>query len=303
MTLKIQMAPNPHNIGDNVSGIHSVIRAYARLLPEYGIHFAKQDESATLMVTHAGMGMIDSDIAMLHGIYFTADYRASKEEWRANKNVVGSIARAGVISVPSPWVAETLRRDFRLDPIIIPHGVFTEEWVHNETIKPRTILWAKNRYYDVCDPSPLNSIAEYLPEFTFFTTVAASPHPSNVVPIGVQDTENIKKWIQRVSMVMGTVKETWGIVYAEALAAGTPVITTSKGHVKNLVTHGVDGYVYNPSNPLDIEYGVRWIESNRSQLSANASKRAGLLDWKHSIPRVARLFYAAQAMRDSNRYI
>lgn len=301
MALKVWMIPSPLRVGSAVSGIHTIVRHYGRILPKYGIEFVERKDHADIVVTHAGLGAMYSDVAMLHGIYFTADYKATKNEWHANANVVASIRNSVAVTVPSPWVAETLRRDFRIDPIILPHGVFVDEWAHNYRHREKTVLWAKNRNYDVCDPTPLNSIAVALPDYTFFSTVTAGNTPPNVVRIGVQDTENMKKWIQRVSMIMSTVKETWGIVYAEALAAGTPVITQNSGHVPSLVEHGVSGYVYRDGDMKDIVYGVNWVEANRSVLSANAQKLASQLDWKHSASEIARMMHAAHAMKLSGR--
>jgi glycosyltransferase involved in cell wall biosynthesis len=292
MTIRILMHPNPLHLGDRVSGIHTVIKAYAKILPKHGITFVDYNEAYDIMVAHAGIGGAQCDVAMLHGIYFTDDYHAQKNEWRANEHVIESVRHCRVVTVPSEWVAETLRRDFRIDPIIIPHGVFLDEWKHNEQYVPKTVLWAKNRDYDVCDPTPLNDIAKRLPDFAFFTTFAAPKSPRNVIQIGVQPHEAIKKWIAKSSMIISTVKETWGIIYAEALASGTPVVTADYGHVPNLVEHGVSGYVYNRRNLDDIAYGIRWVDQHRAVLSANARKQASKLGWQETgqrIERVARL--------------
>lgn len=297
MTLKIFMEPNPVSIGAGVSGIHTVVNAYGEILPKYDMELVPRTTGFDLSVAHAGMGSIACDVAMLHGIYFTDDYKASKAEWRANEHVIKSIRKAFLVTVPSEWVAATLRRDFRIDPIILPHGIFPEEWKHDYAYRPKTVLWAKNRYYDVCDPTPLNAIAERLPDFSFYTTVAAPNSPKNVVEIGVQDKDSIKVWIQRVSMVISTVKETWGILYAEALASGTPVVTANYGHVPNLVEHGKSGYVYNRKNPSDMEYGIRWVDDNRPTLSANASLLASKLSWEQAGVRLARLLRLAYKMK------
>ncbi|GAG97772.1 unnamed protein product, partial [marine sediment metagenome] len=282
--------------GDNVGGIHTVVRAYAKILPQYDIQLVHPDAESDILVRHAGMGGGACDVAMLHGIYFTGDYRAAKNEWRANHYVISGIRRAKIVTVPSPWVAETLRRDFRLDPVILPHGIFPEEWVHDEVVIPKTVLWAKNRFYDVCDPTPLNNIAASMPDFTFYTTIAAPGAPGNVVPIGLQKSDKIKEWIQRVSIVISTVKETWGIMYAEALAAGTPVVAANLGHVPNLIKHGVNGYIYNPRHKGEVQYALRWVDQYRPTLSANASQLAGELSWEHAGERVARVLRLAQRM-------
>jgi glycosyltransferase involved in cell wall biosynthesis len=292
------MFPNSHTLKKtDVSGIHTVIRAYDKILPQYGIDLVGPDDAADIVVGHAGMGGATCDISMLHGIYFTDDYHATNAEWRANTHVVESIRRANIVTVPSEWVAETLRRDFRIDPIVIPHGVFLEEWQHNYEYVPNAVLWAKNRVYDVCDPTPINDIARRMPDVMFFTTFATAGSPGNVIEIGVQKHGKIKKWIARASVVISTVKETWGIMYAEAMAAGTPVVAANYGHVPNLIQHGVGGYCYNPSSIDDMEYGLRWTLKHHDILGANARKLAGELSWHEAGERFARVARLAVEMR------
>ena len=296
--LKVMMLPDPKSLGKGVSGIHTVIRAYDKILPQYGIEFVHPNAGCDMIVTHAGMGNKRCDIAMLHGMYFTADYRASKQEWYANQHVFNSIRGSLLVTVPSPWVAETLRRDFRLDPIVLPHGIFPEEWEHDLPYKPKTVLWAKNRKYDVCDPTPLNKIAVQMPDFKFFTTIAPNNAPDNVIEIGIQKDGKLKPWIQQVSIVISTVKETWGILYAEALASGTPVVAANYGHVPNLVDHGVTGYIYDRYNVDDTVYGLRWTDTNRATLSRNASELArSKLSWQQAGERIARTMKLGYNMR------
>lgn len=286
-TLKVLMFPNPHKINKNaVSGIHTVIRAYDRVFPEYGMKLVSPDDECDVVITHAGMASVYSDIAMLHGIYFTAEYNAAKTEWRANQHVVRSANRARFITVPSPWVAETIHRDFKREPVVIPHGVFAEEWDHNEEVVKNTVFWGKNRDYDVCDPTALVAIAIRLPEFNFITTFYRGEPPSNVSVIGVQPPNRLKKIVQKSDVVISTVNETWGILYAEAMAAGTPVVTANWGHVPNLVPHGVAGYTYDRYNVDDAVYGIRWASKHRDTLSANARKLARELRWQQAAERV-----------------
>jgi hypothetical protein len=297
MTINVLMHPNHHHLGTKVSGIHTVIRAYSKILPKYDINLVDYNNSFDVMIAHAGIGGAQCDISMLHGIYFTDDYMAMKHEWKANEHVIESVRHSRLTTVPSEWVAETLRRDFRIDPIVIPHGIFVEEWLHNEKHVPKTVLWAKNRDWDVCDPTPLTAIAARLPDYAFFTTYAPPKSPKNIIQIGVQSSEAIKKWIAKSSMIISTVKETWGIIYAEALASGTPVVTANYGHVPNLVDHGISGYVYNRFNLDDVEYGIRWVNDHRDILSANARKQASKLSWQEAGERLARVVQLAMKMK------
>ena len=290
-TIKVVMLPNPLTLSKvHVSGIHTVIRAYKEVFPKYGMEFVDPDAPCDVVITHAGMASTYADIAMLHGIYFTADYMANNNEWRANVHVVKSARRARFVTVPSEWVAETIRRDFRREPIIIPHGIFAEDWAHDMDYVPNTVLWAKNRNYDVCDPTDLAVIAQHAPHFNFITTFYPGTNPpDNVSVIGVQPTDRIKVLIQKSEMVVSTVAETWGILYAEALAAGTPVVTANWGHVPHMSPHGVSGYTYNRNNTADAVRGIEWTHKHRDVLSKNARKLAGELSWQVPAERVREL--------------
>jgi glycosyltransferase involved in cell wall biosynthesis len=284
------MFPNPHTMSTKaVSGIHTVVRAYARVFPEYNMELVHPDAGADVVVTHAGMAHNYADISMLHGIYFTDDYRASVNEWRANAHVVRSAVRARFITVPSEWVAETIRRDFRREPVVVPHGIFADEWVHSYPIVEKSVLWAKNRDFDVCDPTDLAVIAINMPDFNFVTTFYSGHPPANVSVIGVQPTDRMKTLIQKSSMVISTINETWGILYAEAMAAGTPVVAANWGHVPNLVPHGVAGYIYNRRDTQDAINGIEWVERHRATLSKNASVLARELRWQQAAERVREL--------------
>jgi len=288
-TIRVLMFPSPLVRDERVSGIHTVIKAYGRTFPDYGMQFVDSDSEFDVIITHAGMTSLYSDIAMLHGIYFTDDYNAHKTEWRANAHVVRSIRRSRFITVPSEWVAETIRRDFRVDPVIIPHGVFADEWEHDLPTLKKTVLWAKNRDYDACDPTDLAQIAVRMPDFNFVTTFYRGRPPSNVSVIGVQPPDRIKVLVQRSDIVISTVNETWGILYAEALAAGTPVVTANWGHVPNLVPHGVAGYTYNRKDAEDAIRGIRWASEHRDTLARNARKLARELRWQRAGERVRAL--------------
>ena len=285
--IKVVMFPNPLTLDKKfVSGIHTVIRAYERVFPEYGMEFVDPDAECDVIITHAGMASSFADIAMLHGIYFTDDYIANQNEWRANVHVVKSARRARFITVPSEWVAHTIRRDFRREPIIIPHGIFADEWAHDEAIVPKSVLWAKNRDYDVCDPTALAVIAQHAPEFNFVTTFYAGQPPGNVSVVGVQPTDRIKTFIQKSEMVISTVAETWGILYAEAMAAGTPVVTANWGNVPNLSPHGVSGYTYNRNSTEDAVDGIRWTSKHRDVLAHNAQTLASEMRWDTAAQRI-----------------
>lgn len=276
--LRIAMYPTKSVVDRGMSGIDTVCRAYYRLFPNYGIEVVEHKPDLTIV--HAGI--YPADVAMLHGVYFTENYPASKWEWKANYEITVSMRKAKSITVPSDWVAETVRRDFREEPFIIPHGVFWDEWQHDEKVEP-VVLWAKNRASDICDPGSINILAKRFPRVKFITTFKPSGDLPNIVEIGTQPYETMKRLIQRSSVVLSTVKETWGIMYIEAMAAGTPVLTVRAGHVPNLVQHGVCGYAYRPNDADDMAAGLEYCMTHRSVLSNNARIIARQHTWDNAV--------------------
>lgn len=288
--IRIMMLPNPYALDEKrVSGINTVIRSYDRIFPEYDMELVHPDSSWDLLIAHAGVAHYPADIAMMHGIYFTGEYKASKNEWRANSHVVDAVRCARYVTVPSSWVSETFRRDFKIRPIIINHGVFLEDWKHNFTPSKDVVLWAKNRNYDVCDPAPLNEIAAMMPDLRFVTTFKSEDAPKNVIEVGLVPHHKIKEALATSTVVISTVKETWGIMYAEAMACGTPVVTVNRGHVPNLVQHGVGGYCYQHGNLRDAVYGIRWTIEHRDTLARNARVLASKLSWHEPAARIRKL--------------
>lgn len=279
---RVKMIPELANAG-GPSGIRTVIEAYHRLAIEYGITFVGDDED--ISIVHAGLGgskgeRSQADIAMLHGVYFSAEYQAHVWERRANQRVIENAMSALTVTVPSEWVAITLRKEFKIDPYILEHGVFWDEWQHNEKYNPRLVFWGKNRIFeDVCDPRSLLEVASAMPDLTFITTLAPDDAPKNVHVLGVMPQEEIKRVVQKSAIVLSTIKETWGILYIEALAAGTPVVTVKNGNVPSLVEHGTTGYHYRYNNIVDMVQGIRWCLKYRDQLSKNANIAAKRYSW------------------------
>jgi len=301
--IKVKMYPNLDEMKNNRSGISTVIRAYYKYADDFGIDFVESGHD--LSIVHGGMGgkaaiKEQCEISMLHGIYFTAQYYAGAWEWKANQNVIETIRGAISTTVPSDWVAATLQREFKIDPYVLPHGVDFDEWQHNRPYKPNQIFWGKNRIFeDVCDPSALIKIATRMPEISFVTTLSPTNPPPNITAIGILGPDEIKSVVQESAIVLSTIRETWGILYIEAMAAGTPVVSVNLGHVPHLSPHGVAGYCYNPGNIDDMERGIRWTLKNRSVLSRNAMYIAKQYPWQDAMKMLRQILELTRRKKDA----
>ena len=80
--------------------------------------------------------------------------------------------------------------------------------------------------------------------------------------------------------VMPSIHETFGLVYAEAMSQGLPVIYTKEqgfdGHFKD----GEVGYAVNCFNPIDIANNIIKINNNYSQISKNCIRNTDMFSWK-----------------------
>jgi len=299
------MYPQLSNFDKWESGIKRVVEAYYKYAPQYGIQYVKDTEDCDVVAIHAGMATkFDKSLPMVahcHGLYWTADYSASAWEWRANADVVWSLWNATLITVPSDWVAETIRRDMRIDPVVIHHGIEADEWRHNKKIAGH-VLWNKNRNADVCDPRDVGALAKISPEYRFMTTFKPEGAPNNVSEIGLIDHDKMKSMIQTAGVYLSTTKETFGIGVLEALASGTPVLGYDFGGNKIMVEHGVNGYLARPGDIDDLKNGLEYCRQNRYVLSENAKHIARRFSWSEAMAKVSDTY--RQALRiasDKNR--
>src|SRR3990170_8377839 len=126
--MRVKMYPHPARFADEVSGIHTVVKAYFKHLPKHGIELVDYgDDNYDVAAVHAGSGRPVTRtfpfVAILHGLHWTADYIGKAWEWHVNRDVIENVRLASEITVPSAWVAETVQRDLRVNPTIVPHGI------------------------------------------------------------------------------------------------------------------------------------------------------------------------------------
>lgn len=289
--MNIFMEPSP-NVATGEGGITTIVRNYQKYMQ--GVTFVDDVSQADIHVVHAGsMTRYNMNVPMfnmLHGLYWTGEYQASPEEYDMNDAVINVMRGAGKnISVPSEWVAQAIRKNFRVNPYIIPHGYDSTVWSYVTEKSVPYVYWNKNRDTDVCDPKWMNLLSDALPEARFISTFGVDS--KNVSVIGVQPYDHNRELVEQAGVYLSTTKETFGIGVLEALVSGTPVLGFRYGGNCDLVSHKVTGYLANPLDVADLANGYRWIMDNYNTVRENL-KRTNFTyyDWRNVANIVKNIF-------------
>ncbi len=282
--MKVRSFPSLTEMSKEESGIRRVVESYYKYLPAHGVEFVEGKTGYDIAVGHAGM-VYGSHVLHCHGLYWTADYDAGAWEWHVNKNVIDACRSARIVTVPSNWVAETFRREMRIEPDILPHGIDWDAWQF-EIDQGDHILWNKNRKGDVCDPTPVHELAKRNKDKHFITTFATSHKTKNVDEIGVVPHDEMRTWIGSSLVYLATTKETFGIGILEAMACGVPVLGFAHGGILDTVEHGVHGYLADPDNYEDLNVGLEYCIKHRETLGENGRQRAKEFSWEKAVEKV-----------------
>lgn len=296
--MKVLMIPTYEEItASSESGIKRVCEAYYKYLPKYGVEFVgKNDDSYDVLAVHAGITGKDCDVAILHGLYWSADYASEPWELQANKNIVQAVRSARKITVPSAWVAETIQRDLRVNPTVVPHGIVAAEWKHNYDHQGY-VLWNKNRAADVCDPAAIASLAIKFPNTDFVTTFSPDQDIKNIHAVGHIDHARMKTMVQKAGVYLSTTKETFGIGILEAMASGVPVLGYRWGGNIDLIQHGVNGYLAEPNDKDDLIRGLEYCMQYRNILGRNGIQLAQSWTWDKPIELMFNVFKQAAVVQ------
>jgi len=283
------MIPSLDSFRSHESGIKRVIEAYYKYLPQFGIELV--DDNPDIIATHAGNpDGINCDVAHLHGLYWTADYNAGNAEYATNSHIVDSLRNAKQITVPSNWVAETIRRDMRINPHIIPHGIEWEEW---ESQEPQGyVLWNKNRSnIDVTNTKDLDWLQRNNQNTWFVSTFGLEGPNSRV--LGLLPHNEMKVAIERCSIYLSDTKETFGIGVLEAMAAGKPILGWANGGNLDLVQHGTNGYLAQPGNYDDLQFGLEFCLEYQKVLGENSRELVKQWTWESAIEKLVKVYELA----------
>jgi hypothetical protein len=278
--MKVLMIPQLSAFQGSEGGIKRMVEAYHRYAKEFDIEYVPDDNPCDLVAAHAG-SMVGADVAINSGLYWTADYNADKWEWGTNAEVISVLRQAIEITVPSNWVAETFKRDMRVSPHVIGHGIEWDEW-QGKVDKLPIILWNKNRRSDVCDPTPVSLLASKYNKLKFVTTFLNpdAEEFDNIKVTGLLPHNEMKQIIMSSSIYLATTKETFGIGVLEAMASGVPILGFAHGGNLDLVKHGTNGYLARPNDYEDLCNGLEYCVTYKETLGDNGREMAKQWTWR-----------------------
>jgi glycosyltransferase involved in cell wall biosynthesis len=280
--MKVRMIPSLATASRDVGGISTVVKNYHRLAGEFDIEFV-DGQDFDVEVIHAASEPFSRlngpNLSMNHGLYWHNQQKISAYESHQNKHIVDNLRHARVTTTPSEWVAQAIRRDMRINPIVIPHGVDWQSWQHSLP-NEGYVLWNKNRSSDVCTPEPVMRLAARRTETIFMTTFGLNPPVENVLIVGKQQYEHMQILVQRCAVYLATAPETWGIGTVEAMAAGKPILGFSWGNNPEVIQHGVNGYLARPGDWEDLAAGLDYCLAHAESLGANGREMARQYTWE-----------------------
>lgn len=274
------------------NGIGRVLYAQHKYLPALGFELTTEIDGADLYVGHTQQfDMPRIDCLLLHGAYWLGDLNSGEYgqyHIEANAAIINAARKARAITVPSEWVAEPFKRDMRISPHVIGHGIDTADWSVGES--RGYLLFGKNRMDDVCKPdAPYELAKRGLPVLSTFAPSGVTV-PKNMQVTGQLPQESMRDVLRGADVYLATVKETFGIQTVEAMACGVPVAGWNYGGTADLVRNGVDGILVKPGDYDALERAVVEIQHKRVEFSTNARQRALQYDWSVVMKQYAVLF-------------
>lgn len=297
---KVFISPQPSQVS-NDNGVGRVILAQAKHLPQHGIELVDNPDHADVIAAHISAdGLPRVDVLHLHGLYFQDIPHTPYQRWHheANRRIIEAARQALAITVPSEWVAMCFRRDMRLTPRVIGHGVDLEEWEPGEN--RGYVLWNKNRGGDVCDPSPAYELAKRgIPVISTFAPADYEPLP-NFTVTGTLPHAEMRELVRHAGAYLATTKETFGIGTLEAMACGVRVVGYDWGGTSDIAPSellgGTGAILVAPHDIDGLETACkRFLGYN--DWSTLARRRAALYSWDRVMTQYAALFHEVAEQR------
>ena len=288
---KVYINPNYLNARPDKAdgGIRRVCEAQIKHLPSFGVEVVGKPGEADMIMNH-GAGLEDipgvPSISVGHGLYWSR-YPWHDNYQEVNKYVIENMRRAVAHTVPSEWVATSVRRGMLINPEVVYHGVDAQDWDETQEKLP-FVLWNKARKDYVSDPEDMQKVASILPNTQFITTIGNKK--PNVDVKGSMPYPQMKQLVQKAGVYLSTARETFGIGVLEALASGVPVVGWDWGGNSEIVVSGETGILVQYGNYDALAQAIHDCMADRKRMGDSA--RQDVLDrwgWESRILQYANI--------------
>lgn len=103
------------------------------------------------------------------------------------------------------------------------------------------------------------------------------------------------------AFVFPSATETLGLVLLEAMAAGCPVVAARSGGIPDIVTDGVNGYLFEPDDPMGAiaaTQSLLAVKEERETLRQNARKEAEKWGWQAATAQLRNFYEGVVSSQD-----
>lgn len=288
------------------NGIGRVVHSQYRGLPALGFEMVSDFRKADLICSHVmGEGLPRLDLLHSHGLLWsdTPHIPFSNFDHETNKRIAEAARRALAVTVPAHWVAGIYKRDMRIIPTVIGHGIEPELWSTTNKRESPYLLWNKNRRDGVCIPDAAYYLAQKgAPVISTFLP-RDKPPLDNYTVTGSMPHAQMQQLIEQSTVYLATTMETFGIGTLEAMAAGTPILGYNWGGTRDIVRHKVDGWLAEPDDLDGLVEGLQYILDHWQEMAGNARARVEQYTWPAIMEQYAALYrrVAGEVKAESDR--
>jgi glycosyltransferase involved in cell wall biosynthesis len=289
---RVYFSHSPEKI-DVSTGIGQVVVAQFKHLPSMGIEIVNHPDNAQVIACHIARGNLPRvDVLHCHGLYFDDIFHYPYQGWHnaANREIASAARGSVAVTTPSEWVAYPFRRDMRINPVVIGHGVDLADWEPGQ--KSDFILYNKSRESDVCTSMPALKLSEA--GFNVIsTTIPPKEKPNDHFMVtGTMPHTEMKRFIEMAQIYLSTTMETFGIGIIEALACGVPVLGYADGGILDIIQHKQNGYLVPRGDIEALKEGVAYIRGHLADMSEAARESSRRYDWKNIMQSYANLYHS-----------
>lgn len=291
--LKVHIYPSFGDADFGDGGIRRVVEGQLKHLPKFGIEIVKEASEADVIAYHAAVPPPYVNlypkkpfVSLIHGMYWS-EYEWENWAIKVNADVMSGIRVSDAVVACSEWVANSVRRNTSRPTYVINHGIDMDDW--QEVESPRDyVLWNKTRPDPVCDPRPMNQVAELLPAVKFISTFGNTA--PNVALTGRLEFSQAKELVRNAGVYLCTTRETFGVGTLEALACGVPVVGFNFGGQREFIEHEVDGWLVTPGDINGLARGINWALQNREKIAPKCKQKAAQFTWEKAAEQYANVF-------------